>query len=117
VLRRVSFPAKPGAPVVVRKRLPGDLHPNGMSYVFLDPHTGNVLRVDRAADASRGQRLVNLRYPLHIGHWGGMATRLLHALAGLMPSLLFVTGCRLWWNRKLRQRAASGAPRKRYTED
>ncbi len=104
-LRRVSFPAKAGSPVVVRKRMPGDLHPNGMSYVFLDPSNGDVLRVDRAAEASPGQRLVNLRYPLHIGQWGGLATRLLQALVGLMPLVLFLTGCRMWWDRVLRYEA------------
>jgi uncharacterized iron-regulated membrane protein len=101
-LRRISFPAKAGGPVVVRKRMPGDLHPNGMSYVYVDPYRGNVLRVDRAMDASAGQRLVNLRYPLHIGRWGGFASRLLQSLAGLMPLVLFVTGCRMWWGRVLR---------------
>jgi uncharacterized iron-regulated membrane protein len=104
-LRRISFPAKAGGAVVVRKRMPGDLHPNGMSYVYLDLYSGIVLRVDRAMDASAGQRLVNLRYPLHIGRWGGFASRLLQSLVGLMPAVLFITGCRMWWGRVLRYEA------------
>ena len=99
ILRRVSYPAKPGAAVVLRKRMPGDLHPNGMSYIYLDPNTADVLRIDRHDTVSAGQRLMNLRYPLHIGHWGGRITQCLHAAIGLMPAVLFITGFRMWWKR------------------
>lgn len=98
-LRRVSFPAKPGAPVIIRKRLLSDIHPNGMSYIYLDPSTAAVLRVDRSDTGTMGQQLMNLRYPVHIGHWGGLITQLLHAAVGLMPALLFITGFRMWWKR------------------
>jgi uncharacterized iron-regulated membrane protein len=84
---------------VIRKRLSGDLHPNGMSYVYLDPYTAAVLRVDRSDAAPPGQWLMNLRYPVHIGHWGGLVTQCLHFIVGFMPSVLFVTGCRMWWKR------------------
>lgn len=99
VVRRISFPGKPDAPLLIRKRLPYELHPNGVNYLYLDPYTGAVLRVDRAAEGDAGQRFLNARYPLHIGLWGGLLTRLLHALAGLLPSVLFVTGLIMWWNR------------------
>jgi uncharacterized iron-regulated membrane protein len=99
VVRRVSFPMKPDAPLLIRKRLPGEQHTNGVNYIYLDPYTGRVLRVDRAAMGDAGQRFLNARYPLHIGLWGGLVTRVLHALAGLMPMALFVTGLVMWWNR------------------
>lgn len=111
ILRRVSFPAKPGTPVVIRKRLPGDPHPNGMSYIYLDPRTATVLRVDQTDKASAAQWLMNLRYPIHIGHWGGLLTQCLHAAVGLMPTVLFVTGCRMWWARtRARWRRRASAP-------
>ena len=115
VVRRISFPAKPDAPLIVRKMLPGELHPNGVNYIYLDPYTGAVLRVDRAASALPGQRFLNARFPLHIGLWGGLLTRVLHAAAGLAPAALFATGVLMWWNRvgSKRMRARRAVSRQR----
>lgn len=107
---RIALPQSASAPVVIRKRLPGELHPNGMSSVLLDPYSGRVLRVDSAWKANTGIRVLNLRYPIHIGVWGGPATRVLYALLGLMPAVLFVTGFLMWknrtWGKGRRRRAA-----------
>lgn len=108
-LTRISFPAKRGAPLVVRKKLPGDPHPNGVNYIYLDPHLGRVLRVDAAARATLDGRLMNARYPLHIGLWGARfstLTRIVHALLGLMPLALFISGLVMWLNRQQRARQA-----------
>ena len=106
-LSRISFPAKAGAPLIIRKKLPADLHPNGVNYLYLDAHSGHVLRVDAAAKASVDGRIMNARYPFHIGLWGGslaILTRIIHMLLGLMPLSLFITGLVLWWNRRQRAR-------------
>ncbi|MFN3648223.1 MAG: PepSY-associated TM helix domain-containing protein [Armatimonadota bacterium] len=115
---RITPAAKPEAAVVVRGRLPQELHPNGMSFVYLDQYTGAVLRADNALLAPAAPRLLNLRYPVHIGRYGGLFSRLVHVLVGLTPAILFVTGGLMWWNRMSgrRRRAArrdgksSGAP-------
>lgn len=99
LVTRVTLPSKPTAPLRVRKRLPGELHPNGMNFIHVDPYRGTVLQVDGTADVAAGARLLNLRYPLHIGHYGGLLTQVIYALAGLAPLGLFVTGCLMWWNR------------------
>ena len=100
VTTRITPPTRPEAAVIVRKKLPGDLHPNGMSFDYLDQYSGAPLRVENALLAPAAPRLLNLRYPLHIGSYGGIASRLLHLLVGLTPGTLFVTGCLMWWNRK-----------------
>ncbi len=69
-ITRIALPSAPNAPLVVRKRLPGEMHPNGMSFIFVDPYRGRVLRLDSARHAAAGPRLLNLRYPLHIGLYG-----------------------------------------------
>lgn len=99
VVTRITPPAKPTVPAVLRKKLPGDLHPNGMSFVHLDPYTGKALHVESALRAAVGPQLLNLRFPLHIGAYGGWPVRVLYALAGLTPALLFATGCLMGWNR------------------
>ncbi len=99
VVTRIVPAAKPTAAAVVRKRLPGDLHPNGMSFIHLDPYSGEVLYQENALQATLGPQLLNLRFPLHAGSIGGWPVRVLYALAGLTPAFLFVTGCLMWWNR------------------
>lgn len=84
----------------VRRRLPGELHPNGRSMVSLDPRTGAVLERYDARGASLAARADYAGYPLHIGRVGGFATRLLAVLVGLMPVLLGITGACIWWRRR-----------------
>lgn len=60
-----------------------------------------------ALAAPRGTRLVNLMYPLHIGHAGGRVTRLLQVIIGLIPALMFITGFLMWRNRVARRRASA----------
>ncbi|RYG26111.1 PepSY domain-containing protein [bacterium] len=104
LVRRVSLPEKRSDAVVIRKRLPGESHPNGMNYLYLEPSTGEILRVDRDPDTGIAQRGFNLRYPLHIGAWGGLASKVLHSVAGLTPLVLYVTGLMIWGRKKLNAR-------------
>jgi uncharacterized iron-regulated membrane protein len=39
---------------------------------------------------------------LHFGRWGGIPTKVLWTLFGLVPAALFVTGTYMWWCRVLR---------------
>jgi uncharacterized iron-regulated membrane protein len=54
------------------------------------------LRTEKALEAPLASRLLALRYPLHIGAWGGVTTRCLAVLTGLFPAGLFLTGFFLW---------------------
>ena len=94
------LPSAPGQPFRVRKRLPRERHPNGKSFVSVDPITGQVLGVEDGTTAPRGARLYSLLYPLHIGEIGGAPTRLLASLTGLTLPLLAVTGLIQWWRRR-----------------
>ncbi|HET9449677.1 MAG TPA: PepSY domain-containing protein, partial [Aggregicoccus sp.] len=80
----------------VRRRFAEELHPNGTSAVTVDSGTGAVLRVEDARTAPLASRLLALRYPLHIGAWGGLPARLLALLTGLAPAALFLTGLFHW---------------------
>lgn len=90
----------PGSTVRIRKRLPGELHQNGKSFVHLDPRTGKVLLVEDGRAAPSGGRLYSALYPIHTGSSLGLPTRLLVLLTGLAPTLLAVTGIRIWWRRR-----------------
>ena len=95
----LTLPQKPEAPFVVRRRLPDELHPNGRTFVYVDPFTAAVLAVELAHAAPAGTRFYNLFYPLHIGDFGGLPVRLLWVLLGLAPALLFATGFFIWRSR------------------
>jgi uncharacterized iron-regulated membrane protein len=106
---RISPPAKKDAPLVVRVRFPEETHPYGQSNVYLDAYSGKVLRADDARKAAQSQQLLNLRYPLHIGQWGGRVSQILHFIAGLLPAVLYVTGLMMWWSRRRARSAAQKA--------
>lgn len=92
----------------VRRRLPGELHPNGRSMVSLDPRTGAVLERYDARTASVAARADYAAYPLHIGRVFGAFGRWLMVAVGLTPLVLAVTGVVMWRRRARRTAAPQG---------
>jgi uncharacterized iron-regulated membrane protein len=103
-LSMIIFPAKRGDAFSLRLKLPGDPHRIGLNWVYVDPSTARVLRVDRLGEQPLGVQVMRLLTPLHYGTIGGYATRILWLLAGLLPGILFVTSLLMWWNRSLSKR-------------
>jgi uncharacterized iron-regulated membrane protein len=72
--------------------------------------SGLVLAIERGrpamidcldpAQASVGGWLAGQAWGLHVGAYAGLPTRILHALAGLLPAFLLITGWWLWWRRR-----------------
>lgn len=109
----IGLPEKPGDVLTVRKRLPGEWRLEGMNHIHVDPFTGAIVRADLHANRTSAQKILRALFPLHVGTFGGLATRLLWVILGLVPALLFATGFLMWWNRVVaprRRRAASAAP-------
>ncbi len=50
---------------------------------------------------SPGDKVIRWAYYLHFGNFAGNKTKALWVVLGLLPSLLFVTGTIMWWNRVL----------------
>jgi uncharacterized iron-regulated membrane protein len=96
------FPSVSNGAFGVRKRLPGEEHPNGKSFVYLDPTDGRLVSVEDGSRAPRGARLYSILYPIHIGAIGGAWTRVVAVLVGLALAALPVTGVAMWWRRKRR---------------
>jgi uncharacterized iron-regulated membrane protein len=95
-----TLPSRPDRPVRIRLKTPDDPHPNGLSSVWLDPRTGQVLAVNRWNALDPGARAVAVVYPLHTGELGGPLLEALVSLNGLALGLLGVTGVWLWWKRR-----------------
>lgn len=110
------FPAKTSvAAVNVWKKFPQDAHPYGSSYVYLDQYSGTVLRLANSFKAPLNTWIWNQIYLLHIGTFGGIVTRILYVVIGLVPIALFVTGLVLWqhrqWDKARRHEAVRQAKR------
>ena len=93
------FPTSAEAPVTVRLRTPPEWHPNGRSFVYLNPSAASVLRVDDAREAPWGAQLLQTFYPLHVGAVGGLFVKWLYVVLGLAPAVLSVTGTIIWYQR------------------
>jgi uncharacterized iron-regulated membrane protein len=99
----ISLPLTPEATFKVRKKFPTDSHPNGVSTIYLDRYNGEILQADSVNSATLANRILNSLYPLHIGSYGGIYLRLVHAIAGLAPIVLFITGVMMWRHRHLKK--------------
>ncbi len=76
--------------------------------VMLDQYSGVVLRVaDPTTRGTAGDTFLDWQWPLHSGQAFGWPGRIAVCVAGLVPSLLFVTGW-LRWRRKRHVRPAHG---------
>ena len=93
------FPESAEAPVMVRLRTPPEWHPNGRSFVYVQPSDVSILRVDDAREASWGARVLQTFYPLHVGAVGGIVVKWLYVILGLAPAVLSVTGTVIWYQR------------------
>lgn len=96
----MSIPVEDDKPVVVRQRFPDNPHPNGRSFVSVDPYTADVLHVHDWRRTGTGVRVSDYKYPLHIGTAFDLPGRILVLATGLVPVLLLVTGGFVWWRRR-----------------
>jgi len=95
----------------IRAQVPGDPTQRfPYSYVFVDQYSGEVLAVHDARKGTAGNTASNWIRPIHDASIGGLSTRILGVVVGLLPIILFITGLLRW---RLRRRAASAPARKR----
>jgi len=112
----VLVPGKADRPIRVRFRLPDDPHPNGISSVWLNPVSGEVLAARKWQDLDAGNGAVAVIFPLHTGELGGVAHQVVTALLGLALGGLGFSGIWLCWRRRAMAAAArSGALANRTT--
>jgi uncharacterized iron-regulated membrane protein len=92
-------PMTPDAPFVVNyeKGSYGFLR-NGK--LLIDPYSGKTLQIESDRAAAAGHKTMALMEDLHYGLFGGIWTKLLYTITGLLPLGLFVSGLLMWWKRK-----------------
>lgn len=97
--------------LTVRKKMPQEPHPNGLSFLHIDTAIGEVLKVIDASTAPPGDRIANWLYPLHAAKWGGRPWQIIVVFNGVILTTLLLAGT-LAWLRKPRQKRASAATTK-----
>ena len=71
--------------------------------VFLDPYNGQIVNAPEKDAAFNVRGWTRL---LHLGEFGGVLSKLIYTLTGLVPTGLFITGARMWWNKKRKKLGA-----------
>ena len=91
-IRIMIIPAE-NKPIVVRKQMSQDPHPNGLNFIHIDANTGRPLQLITISEADFARKLFNWIYPLHTGqafkewyYW------VLFAI-GFVPAILMLTAC------------------------
>ena len=114
-VREIRLPQAADRPVVVRIWRNGDYREEGSNQVSLDPATAEVVAVDKPANWSAARKLASVPSPIHYAEWGGSVVKTLWAIAGVTPSVLFVSGFWFWFvgyrarSRKVKHSEPAGA--------
>jgi uncharacterized iron-regulated membrane protein len=85
-----------GGSVDLRLYRSGDVPPSA-NHVYLDPQTGAVIQIDRLADHPLAARVLAAFATVHYGEFGGVTIKIVWAIVGIAPLLLFLTGLFTWW--------------------
>ena len=101
-LSRLQLPSRPNQAIAATFMKPFGF--TNSETVFLDPYNGQKVSVP-TKDA--GFNVRGWTKILHLGEFGGVLSKLLYTLTGLMPTGLFVTGAWMWWNKKRKRLGAT----------
>lgn len=107
-LTSVGFPSGANRALTVQGRVGNPLLRERANMVFLNPETLEVLKVRRAKDIGAVAYINEMADPLHFGYFGGLTTKLIWCVFGLMMTGLSLSGVWLTWKR-LKTTAPSNA--------
>lgn len=93
-----------------RMRMPGEMHPNGRTYVLVNPYTADVVQQIDARQQGLGTRLGYAIYPLHAARGSGGWLALPAVVTGLGLTWLSVGGLFTFVRKVLHARAARRQP-------
>ena len=110
-ITQVRPPSTADAPARFNGQTDAILVRDGANEVQIDPYSGGVLAVLNATDLSPHQRISEMADPLHFGTFGGLATKILYLVFGIVLSGLGLSGIYIF---SARIRRASQPPRSRH---
>jgi uncharacterized iron-regulated membrane protein len=72
--------------------------------LIVDQYTGKILLNSRTDFPNIGNAYLSWLGPVHFGSFGGLPTKILAVIGGLMPLALFITGFVIWYPRWKKQK-------------
>ena len=98
---RVSLPTAPqgAVQIAVTRTVPGARENADYVHFYFDQFSGDLIYTSDLADRTAGDAAISWLGRLHVGSFGGTGIKILWLILGLTPTLLFVTGTIMWWNR------------------
>ncbi|KGB54992.1 PepSY-associated TM helix [Sphingopyxis sp. LC81] len=87
-IRLIGFPARPGDPILIRMRRPGEWLPNGRTSLWFASEGGHLVKALDADTLPAGAKILDRVYPLHAAKVGGFFLRLAMTISGLGLTLL-----------------------------
>lgn len=82
---------------------PGPSKEGNRVMMMIDQYSGNINLFSEKDFPNIGNSYLTWLTPIHYGTFGGMPTRILALIGGLIPLLLFITGFIVWWPRYRKQ--------------
>lgn len=111
----IALPSEPGRPITVYGDVPDSnfLISQYASFVAFDAQSGAPVSERDIRRADFGVKFLDSFRRLHFGDFGGLASRIVWSLVGLMPLILAITGVTLWAMRRHRKKSAAENKRRR----
>jgi uncharacterized iron-regulated membrane protein len=102
---RVYIQSKKDNPFVdIHKYETGFFASSGQDRIKLNRFTGEIIELDDFSEKPLGDKIVASLYPIHVGSFYGMFTRILYFIACAIATTLPITGTIIWLN-KLKKRS------------
>lgn len=79
-----------------RKRMPGEWHPNGRSFILINPYDGSILQIIDARKQPFGFQLLEKVYPVHGAFVGGVYYKIISGVGALVLAGLSISGFLIW---------------------
>ena len=95
----IYLPFKPGNPAIVQGQWRAWLVRERTNAVFVDPMTDRVVGKRVAHEMGIGERIVHTADPLHFGTFGGLVTRLIWVVFGLLLTGMAGSGAYIYAKR------------------
>lgn len=112
----VRIPHNTGGYVYVDGQAGNPITRNRANKVYLHPFTGEVVHIQRSSDLNTAEFITDIADPLHFGYFGGLPTKILWFIFGLILSFAILSGTYLWYVRRM-EKMERKLRRKRSRED